>query len=232
MYSQPEIRHAYEWAQNYGVKGLIYGPSGVGKTPIPASTAPRPLLLLHETGTGSLRKCNAPTVAAFTVQEAENFYEWFDLSNEANNYDTLIVDSVAQLCEMYLDKGFSGGSKSGNDAHGMKVYGDMAKAVNKIVTKLYYRRFKHILLITKQEILSLGGVETRRPYFPGKVLPIDIPHLMDNIFHQGYYNVPGRGETLAVRCKGTYDTIARDRFGNLAELEPPDYGAIIQKCMQ
>lgn len=231
-YTTPVISAAKEFAQNFGVKGVIFGPSGVGKTPIPLATAPRPLLVLHEAGAGSLKHITAPATQAFTIPEVENFYEWFELSKEADAFDTLIVDSSSELASIYLEDIMNGTSKGGNKVHGMAAYGDMAKAVNKILRKLYFRKWKHILLIAKQEIINTGGVNMRRPVWPGQQLNVDVPHLMDNIFHQAYYDIPGYGNTIAVRCKGTFDTMARDRFGNLAELEAPDYGAIITKCMQ
>ena len=42
-----DLKAASEHAQNFGVKAIVYGPAGTGKTPI-LNTAPRPVLLATE----------------------------------------------------------------------------------------------------------------------------------------------------------------------------------------
>ncbi len=48
----------------------------------------------------------------------------------------------------------------------------------------------------------------------------------------GLFGGAGVGKTVAIRTKGTDEVLARDRSGNLGELEPPDLNALIAKAMQ
>jgi len=88
-------------------------------------------------------------------------------------------------------------------------------------------------MICKEEIADVDYQSLRRPYFPGKVLPVDVPHLYDFIIRLGRYNsIPGVvGETLAFQCVGNMNVLARNRTGNLNEYEPPHFGQLVAKAM-
>lgn len=221
------LKAAHEFAVAYGFKSLIYGAAGTGKTPL-FNTAPRPLLLACEPGLLSMRGSNIPTYQADTVPKIEEFFKWFLNSKEANQFDTLGVDSVSFMCDMYLEDGKKRGIK-----HGMQLYGDMAEKVWKHLLDLYYFRNKHMYLICKEEVLDLNGMSYKRPYFPGKVLPASAPGQYDAILYLAKANIPGVvGEQLAFRCNGSYDIMARNRTGMLADYEPPNFSDIVRKAMQ
>lgn len=218
------LRPAKDFAQNYGVKALIYGPAGSGKTPI-LNTAPRPVLLATETGLLSMRKSEVPTCLALTVSQIKDFFAWLKSSNEAKAFDTVGMDSSTQLAEIFL-----------NDAkkrikHGLQQYGEMAEESMKLFSELYVMPYKHIYLIAKEEMKNTNGAIFRRPYYPGNVLPIDVPHQYDLILHLSKVIIPNVGEQLAFRCSQSYDALARDRTGSLNEFEPPDFTQIVNKCM-
>lgn len=219
-----DLRPAGTFANRMGVKAVIYGPPGTGKTPI-FNTAPRPVLLACEPGLLSMRGSNIPTWTAYTPARIDEFFKWFFSSNETKNFDTLGVDSVSHMCNIYLEDALK------NNAHGLKAYGVMYDKVMPHLSRLYFAEQKHTYLICKQEIINDNGVSTRRPYFPGKALPIDVPHMYDEILHLAKVAIPGVGERVAFRCNGTIDITARDRTGKLSEFEPPDFTALVRKCM-
>lgn len=228
-----DLKAASEHAQNFGVKAIIYGPAGTGKTPI-LNTAPRPVLLATEAGLLSMRGSNIPTYEAYTPQRVDEFFKWFFNSTETKNFDTLGIDSGSQMADIYLNAAMTGTSKGGNKKHGLQAYGDMATDTMAHLRTLYYTRYKHVYLICKEEIADVDYQSLRRPYFPGKVLPIDVPHLYDFIIRlakvQDIQNNPG--EHLAFRCVGTMNILARNRTGNLNEYEPPHFGNLVTKAMQ
>jgi hypothetical protein len=228
-----DLRPASEFAQNFGVKMAVYGGPGEGKTPITINTSPRPLLLVSEPGLLSARKSTIPTWPAFSYPKHEEFFEWFTRSREADNFDTLIWDSSSQSAEIVVDDCLTGKTKNGNKRHGQEAYGEMATSVMGWLNKLYFMPRKHIVLICKRESVELSGVMYNRPYFPGKVLPTRVPHLVDIIAYLGNHAVPGvvPSPTKAFRCRHSYDTMARTRFDTIAEFEPPDISQIIAKAM-
>lgn len=220
-----DLRPAKAFAQRNGVKALVYGGPGAGKTPV-FNTAPRPLLLAIEPGLLSMRNSDVPTWNAPTVERIEEFFLWFFQSAEAKQFDTLGVDSVSEMAEVYLAKMLV------KHAHGLKAYGETAEAVLKHVNKLYFMPEKHLYLICKQTAEVENGVSKRRPYFPGKQLNAEIPHKFDEIFHLGLHNIPGVvGQQKAFCTADQFDLMARDRSGSLNMFEPPDLTAIFKKAM-
>lgn len=219
-----DLRPATDFARNFGAKALIYGPAGTGKTPI-LNTAPRPLLLACEPGLLSMRGSTIPTWEAYTAARIDEFFKWFFNSAEVKNYDTLGIDSTSQMADTYLQEAKK------TIKHGLQQYGKMAEDTMNHLRTLYFTRYKHTYLIAKEEIMQVNGAQMRRPYFPGQQLNADIPFMYDCILHLNKVPIPNVGETLAFRCVGSYDVIARNRTGTLNEFEPPDFSNIVNKCM-
>lgn len=220
-----QLRPAREFAAMYGCKALVYGGPGSAKTPT-INTAPRPVLMAVEPGMLSMRNSDVPTWLAPTWKQIKEFLDWALGSNEMRNFDTLGIDSVSQICEIYLR------DNPNKAAHGLKLYGDMATNVGDYLHKLYYMQQKHMYLICKQETEHLEGSGARhRPYFPGNDLKVKVPHLYDFILQLGIFAVPGFGNTLAFQCHSSFDSVCRNRTGNLAQFEPPDLSALFNKAM-
>lgn len=227
-----DLKAAGEHANNFGCKCIIYGPAGTGKTPI-LQTAPRPVLLATEAGLLSMRGSSIPTYEAYTSQRVDEFFKWFFNSTETKNFDTLGIDSGSQIADIYLNAALQGTSKQGNKKHGMAAYGEMATNTMEHLRTLYYTRYKHVYMVCKEQIIDVDYQSLKRPYFPGQVLPIDVPHLYDFIIRLAKTNVPGIvGETLAFQCVGNMNVLARNRTGNLNEYEEPHFGKLVQKAME
>lgn len=173
-----------------------------------------------------MRGSTVPTFEANTPAKINDFFKWFFSSSETKNFDTLCVDSVSHMADIYLQQSLK------DNKHGLKAYGEMAEATMEHLRTLYYTREKHTYLICKEETKNLDSQTVRRPYFPGQVLPIDIPHMYDIITRLARTNVPGmQGETLAFQCNGSYNIIARNRTGNLNDFEEPNLGKLIAKAL-
>lgn len=220
-----DLKAAGEFAQNFGCKALIFGPAGSAKTPI-FNTAPRPLLLATEPGLLSMRGSNIPTYEAYTPERINDFFKWFFNSAETKNFDTLGIDSASQVADIFLI------DAQKNNKHGLKAYGEMADNTMAHLRTLYYTRYKHTYVICKEEIKDIDSQTMRRPYFPGQVLPIQVPHLYDFIIRCAKTNVPGiQGETLAFQCNGNYNVLSRNRTGNLNMYEEPNFTKLVEKAM-
>lgn len=219
-----DLKPANSFAIKYGVKSVIYGPPGSAKTPV-INTAPRPVMLATEPGLLSMRGSTVPTWPAFTADKIDEFFRWLFHSGEAKNFDTVAVDSTSQMCEVYLMQAQK------TNKHGLQAYGEMARNVMDQLRGLYYLENKHAYLIAKQEIINENGITFARPYFPGKQLPVEVPHLYDQILQLKIHNMPGIGTYPAFRCRASLDAVSRDRTGLLNEFEPPDFGAIVRKVM-
>ncbi len=220
-----QLKPASQLAQKFGVKALAYGGPGTGKTPM-INTAPKPVLCVVEPGMLSMRTSNVPAWEAYDADRIDEFFKWLFNSAEAKNFDTVGIDSISQLAEIFLTQELK------RNKDGRKAYGEMSRRVMDIVNALYYLPQKHVYLIAKQSVLDEGGALRKKPYFPGQDLNVKIPHMYDEILHVGLSNVPGMPKPVtAIRCLETFDVMARDRSGKLAELEPPDLYALFNKAM-
>lgn len=221
----PNFAPASSFAHQFGVKALVYGPPGSGKTPL-CNTAPRPVLCISEPGALSLRNSAIVACEAYTPEAIDDFYRWLFTSKEAVNFDTVCVDSISQQAEIILDQELK------RNKDGRKAYGEMSRRMMEHLNGLYYSRGKHTYLICKQTTEEIGNVNQRKPYFPGKDLGVKVPHLYDEILHLDTHNIPGHGAIKAFRCAKSYDTVARDRSGRLAEFEQADLNNLFNKVMQ
>jgi hypothetical protein len=223
-----DLKTAETFASSTGFKAIVYGAPGSAKTPL-INTAPRPLVLICEPGMLSMKGSKVPAYEAYTGAKIDEFFDWWFKSNETKNFDTLAIDSASQMADIYLQDALNGKSKSGNKKHGLAAYGEMADEVIKHLRPLFFQPHKHCYIICKQTVED--GI--KKPYFLGKQLPTEVPHLYDAILHLGIHNVPiqGVGQALSFQCRQSYDTVARDRSGKLNEFEPPDFKYIVGKAM-
>jgi hypothetical protein len=209
---------------------LVFGPPDMGKTRL-VLTAPRPLLVAIEPGLMSLRGSDIPTVFLTTPAEIDEFFRWVFSSTEAAAYDTLFIDSISEMTSLYIREELSRTSKSGAKVNGEAAYGEMATRILNHIFGLYYVRNKHVVLTAKQTVEN--GTGKRIPSFEGRKLTTEIPHRYDLVAHLDLATVPGVARQVkALRTRPTYDILARDRSGKLAEFEQPDLNLLFNKLLQ
>jgi hypothetical protein len=222
---------ANQLAGQYGIKTVITGPPGSGKTPL-MGTMPRGITLAVEPGYRSVRNQNFPCWNGINdLKSCDDWFDWVFGSNEAKAFDSVGVDSLSQYCELVLNK------YKAKNAHGLKAFGEMAEHVYGKIERLFYLREKHVVLNCKQETVYMPGpgpdpIQFSRPYFPGKALIVQIPHLFDEFWSLDEFIVPGvNGKVSALLTKKRSDRMVRSRSGNLNEYEPPNLTDIFAKAM-
>lgn len=174
-----------------------------------------------------MRGSNVPTFQAFTGAAIDEFFKWFHDSAERKNFDTLAIDSISQMADIFLQEALKGTSNAGNKKHGLAAYGDMATKVTNILRPVFFTQNIHTYLIAKEG--TKDGM--RWPYMPGQQLLVEVPHLFDFILHLGIQNIPGMGQISAFRCNQAIDVLARSRTGNLNDFEEPHFGKLVTKAM-
>lgn len=222
------LRLPRDLVQRNGVKMLIYGGAGTGKTRS-VVTAPRPMLFSIEKGLLSIQGENVPVWDMDgKVDEFVKFMEWVEKSNEVRQFDTIYVDSLSELSTLLLDMELP----KAKDPR--QAYGAMADKVLKWVRTLNSLPNKHIALLAKQEIISSNNINYAQPAFEGKKLFTEITHLMDEIFRfqpKRFKMQQGFQEFMVCSTKNMQDYLARDKSGKLAEDEPQNISEIIAKIM-
>jgi hypothetical protein len=211
-----------------GVKGVVFGPSGVGKTVL-ISTAPRPFIFNAEKGLLSLRKYNIPYVTISTGKELEEAFIWATKSAETKNYDTFALDSLSEIAEVITAME----RKKNPDAR--KYVPAAADSIYGLVRSFRDLPNKHVVCIAKQQTvetgdLASGSIKTSTPLMPGEKLQNNLPYFWDVVLHMAQMAYQGQSYRV-LRTQATPYYHAKDRSGMLSDIEPPDLTALFKKAM-
>lgn len=205
-----------------GIKCLIYGKSGVGKTPL-LITAPGMCLISAEKGLLSVQRMRATAcIVINSYPEMIEVMTWCYQSQEAKQFYTFGLDSVSEIAELVLAKELS------INKDPRKAYGNLATEMIKLAK--YFRDIptKNTVLIAKEEYDKdeTTGVTLYQPQFPGQKLGPAMPYYFDETLRMVEIN----GQR-ALATKLNFQQFARDRSGNLAEYEPPDLTHVFRKIL-
>jgi len=221
-----DLKPARALSEQFGIKAIIYGAPGSCKTPSIA-TAPKPVCLVTEPGMLSTRGLDYACFEAQNVGQIDEFFKWALQSDECKNtFETIAIDSISQLAEIYLVDGLK------KHSHGLQAYGYMGEEVAKKCDQLFYQKQFNVVLLAKVTQIDADNPKYR-PFLPGKQLNTYIPHLFDEILFASKQLVPGQGDRAVptLTCYETYNAMARDRSGKLADLEPFNISHIFKKIL-
>lgn len=209
-----------------GIKCVVYGAAGVGKTRL-AITAPKPLILSTERGILSLRGSNLPMLPEIQdLPQLINAHNWILNNPQARVFDTLFVDSITEIAEVILR-----GMKS---ADGRKNHND----TNVLVINQIFRAWrdlprKHVVMIAKErrDEDQFTKIFQATPDMPNGKLRTALPGFFDFVFRYvatiGADGQPWSG----LQCQANMHGIAKDRSGRLAPYEQPHLGNLFAKAM-
>lgn len=207
-----------------GIKCVLYGGSGTGKT-VMSATAPNPIIISAEKGLLSLADHDIPYIEVDTVKSIGEAYKYCVESE----YETIVLDSLSEITVTALSefkKTMIAESSSGKiDAR--QAYGKIAESIGTMIRNFRDMDGKNVILIAKERRYEDedSGIVTFEPYMPGKVLPFDLPYLVDEVF---CLQISRKGEryvqTLADRKRP-----CKDRSGKLDDNEHPNFTDIFNK---
>lgn len=210
-----------------GVKVLVYGAAGVGKTRLLA-TAPNPVIFSCESGLLSLRSFNIPYSLVNSLADLQDAFNWITYSAEARQFATVGLDSISEIMDVLLK------NEKMSKKDPRQAYGEVLVQGTNLIRQFRDLPGKHVVLIAKEEI---GRDENSRMYFqpsfPGAKLGPAVPYYPDEVFRLMPFTDPASGYRYSfLRCHPDQTTVAKDRSGALAEWELPDLNAIFTKIGQ
>ncbi len=215
-----------EAGQLHGIKVLIYGRSGVGKTTL-ARTAPTPLILSAEAGVLSLRDTNIPMIQISSVAELSEAYTWITTNPAAKAFQTIFLDSITEIAEQVL----SNAKMQVKDPR--QAYGELIEKMNMLVR--YYRDLpgKNVVMLAKQEshVDEVSKMTMFGPAMPGSKVSQQLPYLFDEVFRLGVGKTPAGQEYRFLQTQPDLQYEAKDRSGVLDALEPPDLTHVFNKIL-
>lgn len=218
-------------SQNNGIKAMVYGPAGVGKTRL-CATAPKPVIGSAEGGLLTYRKMikdglldPATLIAELRdFSEVHEFLEWCRTDARANGYLTVCLDSISEVIEQCL------AAEKAKTKDPRQAYGAAATEGIDIIKGFRDLPGMNVLITCKEQkvVDEVTGASHVAPLTPGRQVGVQLPYLFDVVMH-AYKGVDKGTEFHAVRVSGNNSVIAKDRSGLLDPVEYPDFNHIINK---
>jgi phage nucleotide-binding protein len=205
-----------------GVKVLVYGQSGAGKTTL-IKTLPTPVIISAESGLLSLRDSDIPFIEVSDMDSLKEAYSWLTESAEAGQFQSVAIDSLSEIAEVVLS------DEKRNSKDPRAAYGEMVTQVTSLIRSFRDMNGKHIYFSAKCEKQS---DETGRilysPSMPGKQLPQQLPYLFDEVLALRVEKDEEGKSQRALMCDSDGIWAAKDRSGDLETWMAPDLGEIIK----
>jgi phage nucleotide-binding protein len=206
-----------------GVKVLVYGAAGAGKTSLIA-TMPTPIVLSAEAGLLSIQDADLPYLEITNVDELREAYAWLVGSDEAKSFESVALDSISEIAEVILNAE----KKVAKDPR--QAYGALQEQIGDLIRAFRDLPGKHVYFSAKLEKSTdeLGKV-FYAPSMPGNKTGQSLPYFFDEVLalrvERDAEGVPRRG--LMCQTDGLWS--AKDRSGKLEAWEDADLGAVIRK---
>lgn len=213
-------------AQLNGVKVLVYGQAGAGKTVL-ASTAPAPFLISAEGGELSLRNVQIPMVKITTVDDLRDVYAWCERSAEAKQFQTICIDSLSEIAEVVLNNA----KRQVKDPR--QAYGELIEKMESTIRLFRDLPGRNVYMSAKMEPTKdeLTGVVKYGPAMPGSKLGAKLPYFFDEVFRLGINKTPQGEPYRFLQTQPDLQYEAKDRSGVLAPVEPPHLTQLFSKIL-
>ena len=219
---QMEITTTSKVLVEQGLKILVHGPAGAGKTRLCSTTGDldHTLIISAEGGLLSIKEFDIDVVQ---VRSLDNVYEVFEfLRVGGHEYRWVCLDSISEIAEVVLQ-----GEKLRNrDAR--RAYGEMADTVSDLLRGFRNLPF-NVLMTAKQGREEIDGRTLFAPMLPGRTLTQNVAYLFDEVFALRVEQ-NSDGEIVRVLQTGknrAYE--AKDRSGRLSMFEEANLSVVAAK---
>ena len=206
-----------------GVKLLVYGAAGSGKTSL-IPTMPNPVVLSAEGGLLSIAGHEMPYVEISSIDDLYEAYAWLNESDEGKAFDSVALDSISEIAEVCL----SSEKKSAKDPR--QAYGEMQTKMADIIRAFRDISGRNVFMTAKLEKQTdeMGRV-LYAPSMPGNKTGQSLPYFFDEVFALRVEKDAEGATQRALMCDSDGLWLAKDRSGKLDAWESPDLGEIIKK---
>ena len=232
-----KVQTTKSFSTDFGVKILIYGPSGAGKT-YAASTLQgfKPVIISAESGTLSLRKFDIPMIdiakddSGKPVEMKDRIARLLEvfkfLKLGQHPFDTIYLDSLTEVsqCLMAYLK-----NKYPDKKDSLPMYGENAEVMMKIIRE--FRDLKYNVIVTALSSIDKDDVGRRfsSPDVVGKVSQ-NLPQLFDEVFYLHHKQDESGNMVRKFQTVPTEGIASpKDRSGILESFEEIKLGEIINR---
>lgn len=209
-----------------GVKVLVYGAAGVGKTTLIKTCPGKPLILSAEAGLLSLADQDIDVVEINELEALNEAYLF--LRDGEHDYDWICLDSISEIAEVVLHR------EMAKTKDPRKAYGELGQKVGQLLRSFRDIPNRCVYFSATQRYIKDDGTGALMfgPGMPGNALTQAIPYIFDEVF---CLRADRNEEGDIVRTLQTQpDTrfTAKDRSGRLAMFEQPDLSIVHSKITE
>ena len=206
-----------------GVKVLVYGQAGAGKTSL-IKTLPSPIVLSAEGGLLSIQDADLPFIEISDMETLREAYTWLTQADEAKAFQSVALDSISEIAEVVLNAE----KKATKDPR--QAYGAMQEQMADIIRAFRDLPGRHVYMSAKLEKTQdeMGRV-LYAPSMPGNKTGQALPYFFDEVLALRVEKDSENNTQRALMCDSDGLWLAKDRSGKLEAWEAPDLGAIIAK---
>ena len=206
-----------------GVKMLVYGNAGSGKTSL-CRTLPAPIILSAEGGLLSIQDADLPYIEINSMDSLKEAYEWITSSTEAAQFQSVALDSISEIGEVVLNHE----KKIAKDPR--QAYGAMQEQLGDIIRAFRDLPNRHVYFTAKcEKATDETGKILYSPAMPGNKTGQSLPYFFDQVMALRVERDSEGVTQRALMCDTDGLWQAKDRSGKLSAWEAPDLGAIIEK---
>jgi phage nucleotide-binding protein len=205
-----------------GVKLLVYGNAGAGKTSL-IPTLPNPIVLSAEGGLLSIADADVPYLEVNDMTTLMEAYDWLAVG-AGREYQSIALDSISEIAEVVLNHE----KKIAKDPR--QAYGAMQEQMSDLIRAFRDLPGRHVLFTAKcEKTADETGRILYAPSMPGNKTGQQLPYFFDEVLALRVEKDQEGVAQRALMCDSDGIWQAKDRSGKLDTWEAPDLGAIIRK---
>jgi phage nucleotide-binding protein len=212
-------------ARDNGLKVLVHGPAGAGKTTLCATTGEPTVIISAEAGLLSLRGHDIPVIEVSTIDDVHEAYRFVTEAAEASDFRWVCLDSISEIAEVCL----AAEKRASKDPR--QAYGALADRMGELIRAFRDLPGRNVYFSCKQARTQdqATGSQLYFPGLPGQMLGQGIGYFFDFVFALRVERDPEGNVTRWLQTGRDFTHEAKDRSGALDMFEPCDLSAIARK---
>lgn len=212
-----KIQSLAEAIGDNGLKMLVHGPAGAGKT-VMGATAGEPTLIISAEA-GLLSIAGAPSyIKVVTVSSIQDLYDVYEYLNSEHVCDWIVLDSVSEIAEVVLSY------EKANNKDPRAAYGQLQEQMTTMLRKFRDLPLYNVLMTCKQQRVTdeYSGTTMYIPSLPGRALTQQISYMFDEVFALRVEKDDEGALYRVVQTSRDAQYEAKDRSGKLDLFEEPN----------
>lgn len=207
-----------------GIKCLVHGPAGAGKTTLCSTTGEPTIIISAEAGLLSLRGFDIPVLEVKTLDELYEAYAYV-AGPEGADYSWVCLDSISEIAEVVLNY------EKKNNKDPRAAYGLLAEKMTDLIRAFRDLPGKNVLFLCKQDKVKdeQSGAVLYGPSMPGNQLKNGLSYFFDEVLALRVEKDAEGNPTRWLQTQRDYNYESKDRSGALDMFETPSIAAIAAK---